>query len=354
MISLDEWNGGAVVISSLGVVLCLLYSWYITSRQYFLEGPSWLFPLGLLFVLVLSAGLVYGGYWLAGSELDADFVVRVAIWCFTGLVGALSLTFWPIFYQLTVGVNIEDPLFILLVSAGIGANAGLLIGMYDMRSRHQVARVERTRDSLEFLNRLLGHNVYNAATVVRDYATTLESGHRDEVTANASVIRAKSDQITDLVDNADALLARVDGETVPEPVDLSRIVERELDTARKTYDAEIDAEIEPDVSVHGDEILSVVVDNLVDNAVEHSDRILPTVTVSLETDDDVARLAIADDGPGIREKYKAVALERDEQGALGLGLYLVSELVADYGGRVDIADNEPRGTVVTVELPLAE
>ncbi|WP_255190833.1 sensor histidine kinase [Natronobeatus ordinarius] len=352
---LYDWDGGSVVISGLGVVLLGLYVGYVTTQQYYLEGPAWLFPLGFLFIVVLSVGLVYGGYWLVGSELEADFVFRVAIWCFTGLIGALSLTFWPIFYQLMVGVTIEDPLFILLVSAGIGANAGLLIGMYEMRSRHQVEQIRRARDSFSFLNSLLRHNVRNAVNVIDRYATGIAEGRRGVAPVdNARKIQTKSDQITELVENAQVLVDRADGAATLDTVDFSRLLERQLETSREAYDGvELEHAIEPDVVIHGDEILSVVVDNLVDNAVEHNDRIRPEVTVTLETHADVAVLRVADNGPGIMDRYKERVFEPARGDDGGLGLYLVDSLVTDYGGSVSLEDNEPRGTIVTVELPLA-
>lgn len=39
---------------------------------------------------------------------------------------------------------------------------------------------------------------------------------------------------------------------------------------------------------------------------------------------------------------------------MGLGLYLASALVDRYGGEIAVADNEPRGTVFTVRLPVVE
>ncbi len=43
----------------------------------------------------------------------------------------------------------------------------------------------------------------------------------------------------------------------------------------------------------------------------------------------------------------------DSQGT-GLGLYLVRTLVRRYNGDVAVKDNDPEGSVFTVELPLAD
>ena len=104
-------------------------------------------------------------------------------------------------------------------------------------------------------------------------------------------------------------------------------------------------------------MLSSVFDNLFSNAVIHHDRDHPTVTVDVTVDDDAAVVRVADDGPGIPDSQKAVVFGRGEQGidspGAGIGLFLVDSLVTGFGGTVSIEDNEPRGAVFVVSLPLA-
>lgn len=347
--------GGAIVITVLGLVLVSLYGRYVLTNDFYLDGPVWLFPIGFVLVLVLAAGLVYGGYWLITGPLRPDPAWRVAMWCFAGLIGALSLTFWPIFYQLAIGVAVEDPLFILLMSAGVGANAGVLIGVSDMRYRRRLEQVEGARETLEFLNRLLRHNVLNAVNVIHGYAGLLDDAPAaDETREYTSTIRQRCDQISRLVQNVHVLTRRFASEIEPGTVDLSGMLERELDTLRYTYaESIIDGDLQAGVLVRADEVLTAVVVNLVINAVEHNDRSTPRVHVLLEADRETATVRIADDGPGIPSGHKERVFDPGRHGDRGLGLYLADVLVTEYDGDIRIEDNDPRGTVVVVDLPLA-
>ena len=82
------------------------------------------------------------------------------------------------------------------------------------------------------------------------------------------------------------------------------------------------------------------------------------VDVTVDTAAETVRIVVADNGPGIPGPRRDAVCETGENGpdspGSGLGLYLVRSLVSAYGGAVSIADNEPRGTVVTVELERAD
>ena len=44
----------------------------------------------------------------------------------------------------------------------------------------------------------------------------------------------------------------------------------------------------------------------------------------------------------------------DSRRSLGLGLSLCRSIVTAHGGRMEVADNQPRGTVFTFTLPAQE
>jgi two-component system nitrogen regulation sensor histidine kinase NtrY len=98
-----------------------------------------------------------------------------------------------------------------------------------------------------------------------------------------------------------------------------------------------------------------VVINLVDNAIEAMNR---NGTIAIETAYDpsnsVVRVVLADNGPGIpeaeREKLFLPYYSTKGRGS-GLGLAIVRRIVAEHGGSIDVADNVPRGTRFTIELP---
>ena len=97
------------------------------------------------------------------------------------------------------------------------------------------------------------------------------------------------------------------------------------------------------------------VTNLLDNAAAALGE-RGSVTVSCTHDEAAgkARIAVADDGPGIppgdRDRLFEPYFSRRE-GGTGLGLAIVSAIANDHGGTVRMRDNTPRGTVFEMEFP---
>lgn len=105
--------------------------------------------------------------------------------------------------------------------------------------------------------------------------------------------------------------------------------------------------------VRADELLRYVFENVLQNAIQHNDQEQPHVEVTAERTGDEVSVTIGDDGPGIPRQHLDSLTEPEMTGDHGVGLYLVSTLVRQYGGDLDIADDEPRGTRVTITLPAA-
>jgi signal transduction histidine kinase len=96
-----------------------------------------------------------------------------------------------------------------------------------------------------------------------------------------------------------------------------------------------------------------VVDNLLENAVEHNDAADPHVEVAVTVGAETVRLVVTDNGPGIPDQLKQSLFDPGEDG-FGGGLSLVYTLVTGYGGEVSVADADPSGTRFVVELPRDE
>jgi len=95
--------------------------------------------------------------------------------------------------------------------------------------------------------------------------------------------------------------------------------------------------------------------NLFDNAVEamEGEGTLRVRTL-YDTEIQTIRIEVADDGPGIKPEDKdrlfLPYFSRKRDGT-GLGLAIVHQIVADHSGYVRVNDNQPTGTVFTIELP---
>jgi signal transduction histidine kinase len=106
--------------------------------------------------------------------------------------------------------------------------------------------------------------------------------------------------------------------------------------------------------------LSVAIDNIVQNAVEHNDADAPRVEITIRpatAETEYVELTVADNGPGIPEQEREVLLkgkETDLRHGSGLGLWIVKWVVTRSGGRIDFDKNDSRGSRVTLVLPVAE
>jgi PAS domain S-box-containing protein len=93
--------------------------------------------------------------------------------------------------------------------------------------------------------------------------------------------------------------------------------------------------------VRADDLLSVIFDNLIGNAVKHGGPGVE-ITVRTEDTDGCVLVSVEDTGPGVPDEEKDAIFHRYEKKKRGvgegLGLYLVQILVERYGGKVWVED----------------
>lgn len=100
-----------------------------------------------------------------------------------------------------------------------------------------------------------------------------------------------------------------------------------------------------------------VVSNLITNAMRYGARRPINITVS--GDEDRAKLTIQDHGIGIEEKDQARIFQQYERAVsanvvsgLGLGLYIVKEIVETHDGNISVSSSLGKGATFIVDLPL--
>lgn len=144
--------------------------------------------------------------------------------------------------------------------------------------------------------------------------------------------------------------------------DFAALLERAVEETRAAHDdrtIELECPTTP-VIVNGDALrLEQVVQNLLQNALKYSQApasILVTLTVEAQQ----ASLAVRDHGIGIpadalpnlfQRFYRAENSATQNISGLGVGLYVVKEIVELHGGTVEVQSTEGAGSVFTVCLP---
>jgi PAS domain S-box-containing protein len=223
-------------------------------------------------------------------------------------------------------------------------------------------RLREKNEQLVLLNRIVRHDIRNDMGVALGWLNVVVEDAAPEVRERLERVEDAAEHAVELTHSVRDLMNVIEGDepAETEPVELRPVLESQVERARESDEhatVEVAAPL-PDVTVRANAMLSSVFDNLLTNAVRHSDRESPTVTVEADDRGETVRVAVADDGPGVPDDRKEEIFARGEQGiessGSGLGLYLVATLVDAYGGDVWVEDREPTGAVFYVELPTVE
>jgi len=211
------------------------------------------------------------------------------------------------------------------------------------------------------------HELRTPLTSIRGYSEMLRRG-ADESPQDSALARRRIEEesvrMSTLVDDM-LLIARLDqGRPLEtEPVDLQVIVHDAAADARAVApQREITLNGNGHVVVTGDDTrLRQVLGNLVRNAIVHTPSGSP-IEIKLASERGLARVSVVDHGPGLSTEardrifepfYRADPSRSRDSGGAGLGLSIVSAVVAAHHGRVKVTDTAGGGTTFEVELPLS-
>jgi len=237
---------------------------------------------------------------------------------------------------------------------------GVVVDVTERRETENQLR--RKNEQLSLLNRIVRHDIRNDMAVVTGWLDVLDERATPEERERLERIRRAGEHAIELTRDVGDLVEMLDDDSDGvelHPVNLEDVVVDEVERVTRSFeDAAVTVDDGfPAVAVRANGMLSSVVGNLLNNAVQHNDEGTAHVEVDAAPRDGTVVLRVADDGPGIPEARREEVFRRDVKGleseGTGLGLFLVRTLVDAYGGTVRVADNEPTGAVFTVELERA-
>ena len=157
-------------------------------------------------------------------------------------------------------------------------------------------------------------------------------------------------------------------ELMPEPIDLVALVRTVVEEHQQAYhEHPVRLEVDPQLHVVVAADLGrveQVVSNYLSNAFKYS-RAEQPVTVTLQLEEDVARVSVRDKGIGIPSaeldsiwerfyKVEGIGHQSGSQVGLGLGLYISREIVVRLGGQVGVRSTPGAGSTFWFTLPLAQ
>ncbi|MEI9413160.1 sensor histidine kinase [Mesorhizobium salmacidum] len=206
----------------------------------------------------------------------------------------------------------------------------------------------------------VAHEINQPVATIRAYAdnarTFLERKQTAPVEENLGAIAALTERIGSITENLKAFARK--GRTAAGPVELRAVIESAVVLLRSRFGGRLDAlVVEPapaPFKVMGSRVrLEQVLINLFQNALEALEGCdHARVEVSVEETAEGVALSVLDNGPGIPPAMLNslfTPFNTSKETGLGLGLVISKEIVADYGGRIEVASGDS-GTCFTVYL----
>jgi two-component system OmpR family sensor kinase len=249
----------------------------------------------------------------------------------------------------------------------------LMLGRIEQAFAERQASEQQARRSEERMRRFVGdasHELRTPLTSIRGFAELYRQGALptpEEVDRAMVRVEEEAARMGLLVEDL-LMLARLDQQRPLErgPVDLLELAGDAVQDAQ-AVDPGRSVTLEavaagPAPIVQGDEQrLRQVFANLVSNALTHTPTTAPVV-VRVSTAGGSATVEVVDRGPGIpvedREKvferfFRTDASRTRRSGGSGLGLSIVSALVAAHGGQIAVGETPGGGATFVVTLPLS-
>lgn len=241
----------------------------------------------------------------------------------------------------------------------------LLVEIHDLEDQRQrEAVLDRQRIALEDVAGRVSHDLRTPITAMIGFAELLQR-------SPDAPDEARTEWLQRLTANARRLgehvrdMAEVAVDVSDQPLtDVRACVARAIklhDTSIHAAGAEVVNRVPQGSTVAMPELLlRQMFANLVDNAIKYRDRSRPlvvTIDASRRDDDDVIELSVCDNGPGIAVDRREAVFTAGVRGGpttspgSGLGLAMCRTLVEDFGGTLEVTDNEPVGARFSLCLP---
>lgn len=280
---------------------------------------------------------------------------------------------WTIVYSSQPSFDATGDAYVAPIAAVAGVALTLMlfgVAWAQARARYEAELAVKARET--FLS-VASHELKTPLTSLFGNAQLLQrridrgNSIGDRERANINTIVEQSRRLNKLIDDLLDHSRLQEGRLVIDRqlLDLNALVQRVTDDLRPTLSKHNLAVTLPDkpLLVLGDEIrLDQVLLNLISNAVKYSPNGGP-VRVVVSRTGSWAMVTIADRGIGIPAPamaqlfspfYRAENAVHKQIGGMGIGLYVVKELVERHGGTMAVESEEGVGSTFTVCLPVAD
>ena len=260
------------------------------------------------------------------------------------------------------GKNMPVLLNLTILKDDDGEYLGMVVVLEDLSNLLKTQRMVAWKEVAQ----RIAHEVKNPLTPIRLSAQRLSKKYKERFTGDEAqifdectrTIIKQVDELKTLV-NEFSNFARMPSAN-PAPNNMNDIIKEAAALYRGvskniSFGLNLDEKL-PMLEVDRDQMKRVII-NLLDNSLASIDG---SGMIILETYYDkeykIARIEVADTGCGIPEEDKPRLFEpyfsTKKSGTGGLGLVIVSDIIADHRGYIRVKDNVPKGTRFVIELPV--
>ena len=247
----------------------------------------------------------------------------------------------------------------------LNSKADVFFQLY--RQKQQLARqLEELTETLrlnELFTAVLGHDLRNPLSAILNSASLLERVSKEDVVKQTSARMVNSGKrMSRMIDDMlDLTRARLGG-GIPlrrQDTDFAQIAQRVIQEAQVSFsEGRFETRVEGDLAGYWDaDRLAQVTSNLLGNALEHGDRKDPIEIALNGSRSDRVTLAVTNTGvipqevlPHLFDPFRGGQRHLGRSDGLGLGLYIVQQIVVAHRGRVEVKTDERRTTFL-VEVP---
>lgn len=291
---------------------------------------------------------------LTGSprRVGLTYLVFGSLWIVTSDRLLVALVTDP--EQVAVGQTVKGWTFV--------AVSALLVYALAYYGRRDLARTNDRLDAAlrqtTVLHQVLRHELRNNGNVILGHVDQLADRGDEAGSASLKAIESHAEDLIAFSEKANRLRAIVvDDPTDETRLDLVEAIESRVAAIDDRYpEADIQLDLPATLPVETEVDVTTVIHELVEDAIEHSDRSTPRIRVSATTAPDGVTVAVDDNGPGLPDLERDVLAETDAVPTLhsrGLGLWIARTAVENADGEFSVHDSEPRGTTVQLSLEAA-
>jgi len=243
---------------------------------------------------------------------------------------------------------------------------GMVLVFDDLTQLQRMQRMAAWRE----VARRIAHEVKNPLTPIQLSAQRLRRRYLEKLGDDAQVFDECTRVIINEVDEMKRLVNEFSAfakmpSSMPMPGDFNKMVSDSVALYRQAH-TDMEYILDLDENMPSLEIdsaqMSRAMTNLLENAttaIKEANTPDRKVTIRTRYNQEVhiAVLDIIDTGPGIPQNVKERMFEpyfSTKRGGTGLGLVIVNRIIQDHNGFIRVKDNEPMGTVFSIELPVKE